>query len=287
MTRRGFANPRSAAAFDAAYAAMVDRWPVPVEELDLVTQHGTTHVLACGPPDAPPVVLLPGGGATATAWFAAAGRLSAAHRLYAVDVLGQAGRSRHTGPPLKTVTDLLGWLDDIRQGLDLEQLAVAGHSYGGWLALQWALHAPQHVRRLVLLDPTDVFGRPAPGYLARAVPLLVRPTTERMRRFLHWETAGQRLDPGWLEVNALGAAYRGRLVLPKRPAPERLRGLAVPTLVLLAGQSRAHDVAQVARTASELMPAAQVVVLPEHTHHTMPTEHAERLSGHLAGHLGG
>lgn len=43
----------------AAYDAVLRDWPVAYEELDLPTRVGTTHVIACGPPDAPPLVMLP------------------------------------------------------------------------------------------------------------------------------------------------------------------------------------------------------------------------------------
>jgi hypothetical protein len=45
-----------------------------------------------------------------------------------------------------------------------------------------------------------------------------------------------------------------------------LRVSTVPTLMLLAGASRQHDIARLARTARNLMPAATVAVLPRATH---------------------
>ena len=62
-----------AAVFDSAYQAAISRWPVPVTSVKVVTGYGATHVLADGAKDAP-VVLLPGGGGTATAWRAGARR---------------------------------------------------------------------------------------------------------------------------------------------------------------------------------------------------------------------
>jgi len=56
-----------AVAFARAYQQAVDRWPVPVALQRVTTGYGMTHVLACGPPDAPAALLLPGAGATAVA----------------------------------------------------------------------------------------------------------------------------------------------------------------------------------------------------------------------------
>jgi hypothetical protein len=76
-------DPR--ALFARAYRDIVDHWPVGVTALDVPTGNGRTHLLICGPETGPAVLLLPGGGATATAWSAVAAGLSRGHRVIAVD----------------------------------------------------------------------------------------------------------------------------------------------------------------------------------------------------------
>jgi pimeloyl-ACP methyl ester carboxylesterase len=120
----------------------------------------------------------------------------------------------------------------------------------------------------------------------RAVPLFMRPSAPRLRAFLNWETEGARLDPGWLELAALGATLRpSRIVLPRRPDPGRLRTLTVPVLLLLAERSKAHDIQRVGDTASRLLPYLSTAVLPGATHHTIPTEDADRLQEPLLAFL--
>ena len=36
----------------------------------------------------------------------------------------------------------MSWLDDVLDQLGLNAAAFCGHSYGSWLALSYALHAP-------------------------------------------------------------------------------------------------------------------------------------------------
>ncbi|MFE6053806.1 alpha/beta fold hydrolase [Kitasatospora sp. NPDC056446] len=263
------------APFLAAYDALLARWPVPVEALTVRTAHGTTRINACGPRDGRPLVLLHGGGATSTMWFAnAAAWAGAGHRVLAVDLIGDPGRSVHDGAALDGVPGLLGWLGAVLDGLGVPEADLCGHSYGGWIALEYALHAPAGVGRLALLDPTQCFAGFRPGYLLRALPLFLpgRPPA-RARAYLDWETGGgPRLDPDWRELYALGYADfpASRVVTGPRPAPDRLRALTTPVLALFAAGSRTHAPARVAGTARHALPAAEVAVLPDVSHHALP-----------------
>src|SRR5688572_1546331 len=88
-----FTDSRQETAFQAAYDAVLAQWPAGTEALDVPTPYGSTRVHRCGPPDGRPLVLLHGGGATSTAWFAVASALADRYRIYAPDLVGDAGRS--------------------------------------------------------------------------------------------------------------------------------------------------------------------------------------------------
>ncbi len=284
-----FRSPELAAAFRARYAEALARWPADTGAVDVPGAFGTTHVQVCGPPDAPPLVLLHGGSATSASWFANAGALSRARRVHAPDQVGDAGLSLPSGRPIRRPGDFMAWLDGLLDGLGLESAAFCGHSYGAWLALSYALHAPGRVRRLVLLDPTACFGGLAAGYRLRAVPLLARPTQARARAVLTWETA--HAEPPADELLASlaslgGGEFRGaRLVLPKRPAAAALRATRVPMLVVLAERSRAHDIGRIGAAARRLVPGAETAVLPGAAHHTLPATAAGPLNELLTGFL--
>ncbi|MDT9688054.1 alpha/beta fold hydrolase [Streptomyces sp. P9(2023)] len=263
-------------AFLAAYDAVLDHWPTNTTTSELVTAYGTTHLLSHGPEDAPPVLLLPGGGATATGWYAMAAALGRNHRVHAVDLIGEPGRSVPAAAPanpLRTADDLTAWLHALLDGLRLDSAAFVGHSYGAWIALHHALRAPERVDRLVLLDPTNCFTGFSPRYLLRALPMLLRPTPARNATFLRWETRGAdaELDPAWLRLLALAAEFpSARPVTGPRPTPAELGTLKPPTLLLLAERSRAHDSARMAARARAAVPRIRTATLPGATHHTLP-----------------
>ncbi|MGW6277530.1 alpha/beta fold hydrolase [Kribbella sp. NPDC055071] len=251
--------------FHDAYDVLLGRWGVPIEQLDV----SGTHVIACGPTSAPPVVLLAGHGATSAVWFAVAPQLAQHHRVYAPDLPGAPGRS--TANPPRTIEDLVSWLAAVLQELHAEDPLLVGHSYGAWTALTYALHHP--VPKLALIDPTDCFTGIKPTYLARALPMLLKPTESRYKSFIHWETQGVPVDPDWVNLAALGTLEPStRPVRPRRPSTAS----GTPDLlVVVADRSKAHDPDRVAEKAKAA--GASVVRMATATHHSLPAAHGAEL----------
>ncbi|MFJ4198962.1 alpha/beta fold hydrolase [Streptomyces sviceus] len=291
-------------AFEAAYDKVLTKWPADRVALQVPTPFGTTYVTACGPADAPPLVLLPGGGgATSASWYAQAAPLARTRRILAVDLVGAPGRSAPAGDRHpRTVADLAAWLDALLDGLGVTRADFGGHSYGAWIALHYALRAPDRMRRLFLLDPTQCFAGFKAAYLLHALPMLLRPTPARVRAFLEWETrgaaradeadppadetGGARLDPDWLRLQEAAAGFpAARPVTGPRPAPDALRALETPVLLLVAANSRTHDPYTVTAQAGVLLPHAEIDVVPGVSHHALaqsaPPELARRLSEFL------
>lgn len=261
-----------ATAFYAAYDAVLAKWPADTSTREVQGDFGSTRVNSCGSEGSPPMVLLPGGGATSTVWFANVAALSEHHRVHAIDLMGDVGRSVNDGRPMNTVDDLLDWLCGVLEELHLMAPRIVGHSYGAMIALAHALRSPERVGSLVLVDPNSCFAGMRPAYLAHAVPMLVRPTEKRVRAFIAWETGGASIDDTWLTTMVLGAVHlpRSKTIVPKRPSSKALSALHVPTTVAVAGRSKVHDASTVAGAVRESMPDARIVVIDDATHHTLP-----------------
>ncbi|MEV8124996.1 alpha/beta fold hydrolase [Streptomyces sp. NPDC085944] len=281
-------GPCDAGRFHDAYDKVMAKWPGGTGSVTVPTPFGETHVNVTGPAGARPLVLLPGGGAaTSASWYAQAAELSRTHRVHAVDLVGAPGRSTPAGDRHpRTVADLTGWLDALLDGLGIAEADLGGHSYGAWIALHHALHAPDRVRRLFLLDPTQCFAGFKAAYLLRALPMLLRPTPRRVRAFLDWETGATPLDADWLALQEAAVGFpERRPVTGPRPVPEALRALDVPVLLLLAANSRTHDPAGVAARARTLLPHVETVVLPDVSHHALPQSAPPGLGRRLADFL--
>jgi len=151
-----FKTSAGEAAYLAAYDAAMTQRPVPYEDLEIPSRFGMTHVIVSGPQKAPPLVLLHGYDATSTMWAPNIADFSKDYRVYAVDVMGQPSKSIPT-EPIGNPDEYAVWLADTLDGLHLDRVFLGGQSYGAWLALNFALAAPDRVRRLVLLSPGGGF----------------------------------------------------------------------------------------------------------------------------------
>jgi hypothetical protein len=68
------------------YDKRAESWPVPSESLMVATSVGQTFVRVSGPPDAAPLMLLPGFGGDSLSWLPVIEALAADFRTYAVDL---------------------------------------------------------------------------------------------------------------------------------------------------------------------------------------------------------
>ncbi len=161
-----YRTPEGRAQYLAAYEDMFSLWQVPHDGIDVKTSYGSTHVNVSGPGDGFPLVLLHGAGLTSTVWFANIAELSAHHRVYAVDVIADAGKSVADRLLMKRA-DYAHWLREVFDGLNIEKGYLLGHSYGGWLTLNMALAYPERLRKIVLLAPAASF-RPL-GFVTKLI----------------------------------------------------------------------------------------------------------------------
>ena len=179
MTLPAFKTDDDKARFLAAYDAALAAWPVPFEEIDVSTRLGRTHVIACGDPNAPPLLLLPSFAGTATVWRLNAEGLGRHFRTYAVDMIGQPGKSEAHGK-IRNRREYAGWLADVLDALGVARASIVGCSFGGFLAVNQALETPDRVERIVLISPAGTF---ASQYWKLTYAMRIRaPALKLMRR---------------------------------------------------------------------------------------------------------
>jgi pimeloyl-ACP methyl ester carboxylesterase len=124
--------------------------------LTVDTRFGATQVNAVGSTDLPPLVLIHGFGFSSTQWYPNVPVLSPHFRIYAPDVPDQFGMSE-LSQASQTRENYALWLGDLLDNLDISKTALAGHSYGGWLATNYTISQPERVTHLALIAPAGTF----------------------------------------------------------------------------------------------------------------------------------
>ena len=263
-----YRSPEAARAVAQAYTRVLAGWPVPHQEIVLPTAQGETFVVACGPRDAPPLILLHGSQANAAAFLFDAPAFAQDFRVYAVDMIGEPGRSAPVRPPLAGEAHAL-WLDEVLAGLGVERAAIYGVSLGGWLALDYARRRPGKVSALALNVPAGIGGQK--NFLLKAAPLmLLGPWGAAKVRELVFGPAPADVPaaarPFVEMMGVIGRGFRPRVETLLRLTDAELAGLAMPIWAVFAGRDVLLDGPGAAARLQALAPHAEVILLPEARH---------------------
>lgn len=120
-----YKTPEGEKAVMALYDSILNQWPVSHQTLNVATRHGNTFIIASGQPSAPKLVLLHGAGTNSSIWARDVVSYSQIFRTYAVDLLGEAGRSAPNRPPWDGPA-YTEWLDDVLSTLHVEKAVLIG-----------------------------------------------------------------------------------------------------------------------------------------------------------------
>lgn len=89
------------------------------------------------------------------------------------DPQGSGGSESPSNPEKMNVGSFIEDFDALRHHLNLERVALMGHSHGGFIAMNYVLKYPQHVSHLILLDAQLGVAEPAED-VQRTLPALGR-----------------------------------------------------------------------------------------------------------------
>jgi pimeloyl-ACP methyl ester carboxylesterase len=200
--------------------------------------------------EGPPVLLLHGGACDSSDWVETMVPLSGSYTFYAPDLVGygQSDRNRD-GYYLSDFTDSTKGLIEAL-GLD-SPLVIVGHSLGGRVALDIALNHPDKVRKLALIDTTGFSRLARWGSFLGTMAYLIRRLLGRPQPY-----------PRFMMENG---------AVPDWVCLDRLPELKIPTLILWNRRDPYYTVKGALR-AKELMPQAQLEIMPRYGHAPHRTE---------------
>jgi pimeloyl-ACP methyl ester carboxylesterase len=235
-----YKSPEIRARFLALYDQKMQEWPVPYEDIYLDTRYGKVHVVASGERQAPPMLLLHASAVSSWSWKYNAAALSAHHRIYAIDLIGDAGKSEFSdlGNIMRNGRDQAELYAQIADQLGVGKAVVVGASEGGFIGSNYALHFPDRVDKLVLLGPMGYAG--ATQSALRITFAQMWPLRSVQRWTFDWafgDNAEIRQDfREWFLLIMNG--YNPAKVAPWPLSSEQRRSLKVPVMMVLG--SRDH-----------------------------------------------
>jgi len=114
------------------------------------TSFGNTHVTCMGNPQGKPLLVLPGMSTVGPIMLDFFAYLAKDHWLIAPDLIGQPGRSADV--LFSPNNNAYGkWLIELLDGLSIEQVNIAGASFGGAIGLELLKLAPERVNKHALV----------------------------------------------------------------------------------------------------------------------------------------
>ena len=225
-----------------------------------------------GPFESPPVVFLPGLGASAATVVPTAKLLDCARDLYLVDL---PGLGRSDKPP--SALDVEGLADVVLallHVLGIGPVALVGHSLGSEVAVDLAVRRPGLVERVALVSPTV---DPQANTFAKQLFRLAHDGLHEPPSLL-WLLTRDYARAGVRSLVSVGrAAVRDHV---ERKLPQ----LRAPTLVVRGGRDPLVP-APWAEEICRLVPDAELVVIPRATH-AVPYSAPVELAGALQAFLG-
>jgi pimeloyl-ACP methyl ester carboxylesterase len=266
-----FRSEKAKQEYLAHYDMRAREWPVESENRLVQTSFGETFVRISGPPDAPPLVLLPGGGATSLIWRPNIEAFSERYRTYAVDNIYDFGRSRFN-QKMTTAQDSVAWLDEFFGALELgDRINLIGYSYGGWLASEYTLAHGERLDRVVLVAPAATIRMFGGDFMWRSVVCLI-PLRTFTRRTMYWVWADlvQHGDDGRQiaedRVDDVMLAFRSfKFKVPAHPrvlSDDELAGITTPVLFLVGENEKIYPAGAVTARLQRVAPQIKTEVFP-------------------------
>lgn len=239
---------------DRSLADLKPRWALPPSEF-LAIDGMLVHLRDQGPRDDPaPIVLLHGTSASLHTWEGWVAVLQAKRRVISLDLPGFG----LTGPFPDgdyRMAHYSAFLANVLDQLQVPRAVVAGNSFGGQLAWQFALDHPQRVERLVLVDaagyPRNATSIPI-GFRLAQIPALAPLMANLLpRAMIEASVRNVYGDPSQVTDELVDRYYEltlragNRAALSQRfnqaeagQAYSRITALKMPTLIIWGGRDQ-------------------------------------------------
>ena len=269
------------------YDQKVANWPENTEDIYIESTYGTVHVLACGNPENPPLVMIHAASMGAHSWAENLDPLTDQYRIYSVDNIGEGNKSVLKDALVypgnqKEIADHFALIMD---SLGVKRSPVFGASNGGFIAMCYTYYYPERVESMALFGPMGLTQLSGKSIMMLSVASMY-PFQFIRDRVTKWalgeapEVTGSYGD--WF--NCMMKATIPSVAMPEPMTSEQKASMDLPVLLFLGTEDPIVGEAEHAKKVAEEYPDIRIEVLD--SGHLIAVEHAAYVNSVVLDFLG-
>lgn len=278
-----FKSEQQKNAYMSAYDEVMKQIDNPDKIYDIETKFGKVRVYKWGNSDGIPVLLLPGHSSGTPMWVYNIPNLAENNIVYALDALGDAGKSQQTNP-FNGIEDVTAYLYEVINYLEIEKVNIVGHSFGGGTASNFATEYPQKVNTLTLLEPAFAINYPTISVMFWATVSSLEFLPDSWQNYGLSKISGEKIeeikfdtDPLATMIKVASSGYSNSLPTPKTLDKNDLMNLEMPVYI---GLSKDSLITKGAEKNANLIPKVTIRVW-DNTTHSLPMQVVDKLTEDL------
>lgn len=270
--------------YEIAYKEAMQKMPR-TEAWQIETSFGVVQVYCWKNDDSKqktPILLLPGKSSGTPMWSENLPDFYKNRTVYGIDILGDAGLSIQT-KTIKNSADQAKWIEELLSKLDLHKIHLLGHSFGGWLAANYASNYPERIASLILIEPVFTFQTLKLVVILKSIPYSLKFLPKKWRQgFLKMVSGSDSIDTSdpVAKMIDVGSNYKSKLPTPVMITKKQLQSWNFPVYAALADRSAMHNSLKAIEVAKNNVKNIHTVLWKNATH-SLPVEYAESLDAEI------
>ena len=251
------------------YDQKLDELNIEFEYLHIDTSFGSTNIITIGKSSNPPILLIHGSNGCAPIALETYPNLSKTFKVYAIDVLAQPNKSAETRVSMKD--DSYGrWMNEIITSLKIENVTLAGFSFGGLVILKTLEHDEGKIKEVFLSAPAYIVnGNPIKALFKVFIPMKRFMKTEKMKY------VGKFLKEVFTERDEFAIKYLSKVFLHFKmdftPVPviaaKQANSIKTPITIFAAENDIMFPGSKMIKRARKIFPSLKRVQLFENSKH--------------------
>lgn len=270
----------------ALYDECMDDWPQNTKEHYITSQYGVVHVLECGNPGFPALIMFHAASMGAHSWAENLDPIIDHYHIYSFDNPGEGNKSELNNALVfpsspEEVADLYHSLLD---ELHIDSAVVFGASNGGFIAQNLAFYYPEKVSKMVLFGPMGL------TQLTKGSIAMMGLTSMYPFQLLRDAVADWAIGTSSVCRQKYGAWFnaimKGTIPSVTQPIPmstAQKEQMNLPILLFLGSNDKIVGDAQMAKRMAEDYPNIQIEILD--SGHLMAVEKKDIVNEHISSFL--